>query len=150
MAGKNTNSISDWYKRKGLSIVLKGLSTHGCLIHYVYNANYASLFAVVLAKLLVNGNITGSCHTNMSPKHEIKRYKQQKWTLQKNCQANKFEKTTTAIRFNLLQFFHSWLLVFAVFFTSSLNFWSSYVYVWPSSVAARTVWFLTNFVTHLL
>ena len=31
-----------------------------------------------LAKLLVSGNITGSCHMNMSPKHEIKRYKEQK------------------------------------------------------------------------
>ena len=91
MAGKNpTNSISDWYKRKGLNKVLKGLCRHGCLIHYVYNANYASLFAMELAKLLVSGNITGSFHTNMSPKHEIKRYKQQKWTLRKNCQANKF------------------------------------------------------------
>ena len=44
MAGKNTNSISDWYKGKGLSIVLKGLCRHGCLIHYVYNDNYACLF----------------------------------------------------------------------------------------------------------
>ena len=88
---KNTNSISDWYKRKGLSIVLKGLCRHGCLVHYVYDANYASLFAMELAKILVNGkNITGSCHWNMSPKHEIKRYKQQKCTLRKNCQANKF------------------------------------------------------------
>ena len=82
---KNTNSISDWYERKGFSIVLKGLCRNGCLIDYVYNANYASLLAMELAKLLVNGNITASCQTNMSSKHKIKRYKQQKWTLRKNC-----------------------------------------------------------------
>ena len=39
---------------------------------------------------------------NMSPKHYINRYKQQKWTLW-NCCANTFSKTTIAICFNPLQ-----------------------------------------------
>ena len=34
---------------------------------------------------------TASCPTNTLPEHDIKRYKQQKWTL-KNCQANSFYK----------------------------------------------------------
>ena len=56
----------------------------GCLVHFVINANYMSLFSMELEKLIVSV------------------YKQQKWTL-KNCQANKFPKTTIAVCFNRLQ-----------------------------------------------
>ena len=54
----------------------------GCLVHFVINANYMSLFSMKLEKLIVSV------------------YKQQKWTL-KNCSANKFPKTT--INCSLLQ-----------------------------------------------
>ena len=54
----------------------------GCLVHFVINANYMSLFSMELEKLIVSV------------------YKQQKWTL-KNCSANKFPKTT--INCSLLQ-----------------------------------------------
>ena len=56
---------------------------HGCLVHFVYNlnnVNYASSFQ--LEKLInANEKIAELCQTNMPPKHYIKRYKQQKWTL---------------------------------------------------------------------
>ena len=55
---------------------LKGLC-HGCLVHFVNIANYTSLVAMELSKLLVNGQITASCQTNMSPKQHMKRYQQQ-------------------------------------------------------------------------
>ena len=45
------------------------------------NANYASVFTMELEKLVGNGEITASCQANTSPKHWIKIYKQQKWTL---------------------------------------------------------------------
>ena len=49
-------------------------------------------------KLLVNDKILTLCQRNVSPyKLYIKRYKQQKWTL-KDCQANKFSKSSIAIR----------------------------------------------------
>ena len=49
----------------------------------------------------MNDEIRASCQANLSPKHYIKRYEQQKWTL-KNCQVNKFSKSTIAIRFNIV------------------------------------------------
>ena len=62
--------------------------------YFANNANYASLFAMELEKLLVKDKITVLCPAKkMSPKHYIKLYKQQKWTLKK-CQANEFSKTT--------------------------------------------------------
>ena len=48
------------------------------------NANYMSLFAMELEKLLVNDNIRGSSKANLFPKHYIKRNKLRKGTL-KNC-----------------------------------------------------------------
>ena len=30
---------------------------HGCLVHFVYNANHASIFVMELEKFLVNGKI---------------------------------------------------------------------------------------------
>ena len=47
---------------------------------------------------LVNDKITAWCQTNIPLKHYFKRYKRQKLTL-KNNWANKFSKTTIAIRF---------------------------------------------------
>lgn len=55
------------------------------IVHFQVNyADYASLFAVELEKLLVNNKTTASCQANMSPKHciktvsnHIKDYKQQ-------------------------------------------------------------------------
>ena len=53
---------------------------HGCLVHFVDTADDDySLWNLALAKkLLVNEKITTSCQRNMSPKHHIKRYKQQR------------------------------------------------------------------------
>ena len=57
----------------------------------------------------------------MSPKHYIKRYKQQNLTLKKNTRLTSFE-TTIAIRFNLLQVCLSMFpFVFTVSFIPSLN-----------------------------
>ena len=47
------------------------------LVHVVYNASYASFFAMELEKSLVNDDIRATCKTNLPPKHYIKRYKQQ-------------------------------------------------------------------------
>ena len=47
-------------------------------------SSYASPFALLLEKVLVNGKITALCQTNMATKNFIKHYKQQKWIL-KNC-----------------------------------------------------------------
>jgi len=62
----------------------KGCVTTVLLVHVVYNASYASFFAMELEKSLVNADISATCKTNLSPKHYIKRYKQQELTL-KNC-----------------------------------------------------------------
>ena len=48
-----------------MQILLKGLCS-GCLVHFVNNANCASLFAMELEKLRVNGRITASRQTNMA------------------------------------------------------------------------------------
>ena len=47
---------------------LKALRRHSCLVHFVFNANYASLLAIKLEK-------SASCQAIMSSKHYIKRYK---------------------------------------------------------------------------
>ena len=47
------------------------------LVRVVYSASYASFFAMELEKSLVNDDIRATCKTNLSPKHYIKRYKQQ-------------------------------------------------------------------------
>ena len=47
-----------------MQILLKGLC-RDCLVHFVNNANRASLFAKELEKLRVNGKISLSCQTNM-------------------------------------------------------------------------------------
>lgn len=69
---------------------LKGLG-HGCPAHFVDNANYASLLAMELKKLLVtdflgvialmNNKNHSLLQTNMSLNEYIKRNKRQKWTL---------------------------------------------------------------------
>ena len=51
-----------------MQILLKGLC-RDCLVHFVNNANRASLFAMELEKLRVNGKITPSCQTNMGSLH---------------------------------------------------------------------------------
>ena len=51
---------------------------HGCLVRFFNYTNYVSLFALELDKLLVNDKIIASCQTNISPKHCIKGYRQQK------------------------------------------------------------------------
>ena len=63
---------------------LKELWHHGCPVQFGNNSNYMSLFVIECEKLPVNDEIRASCQANLSPKHYIKRYKQQKWTL-KNC-----------------------------------------------------------------
>ena len=78
---------------------------------------------------------------NMSPKHYINRYKQQKWTLW-NCCANTFSKTTIAICFNPLQISPS---IFK--FAERLYFLSSYCYFSLNLVTIPSVWILINFVT---
>ena len=83
----------------------KGFVTAVLLVHVVYNASYASFFAMELEKSLVNDDIRATCKTNLSPKHYIKRYKQQELTL-KNCYANKVSKITISICCNLIQHFH--------------------------------------------
>ena len=42
-----------------LILGFKGLKRlcHGCLVHFVYNASHASLFAMEVEKFLVNGKI---------------------------------------------------------------------------------------------
>ena len=54
-----------------------------------------------LKKLLVNDKITALCQTNMSPKHNLSPYKQQKGTL-KTVSLTSFRKPPNAICFNLL------------------------------------------------
>ena len=66
----------------------------------IISCNKAFLFAIEHEKLLLNDKITVSFQTKMFPKCYIKRYKQQQRTL-RYCKANKFSKTTIAIRFNL-------------------------------------------------
>ena len=47
------------------------------LVQVVYNASYASFFAMELEKSLVNDDVRATCKTKLSPKHYMKRYKQQ-------------------------------------------------------------------------
>ena len=71
-------------------------------------------YAMTLEKLPLKDKIIASCL-----QHIIVNYKQQKGTL-KNCQVNKFSKTTIKIRFNLLQVYQSLLsFVFVVSFIPS-------------------------------
>ena len=42
---------------------LRGLC-HGSLVHFVNDANYTSLFAMELEKLLANSKITALCQTH--------------------------------------------------------------------------------------
>ena len=59
---------------------LKGLR-HRWLIHFVYGCQLCVIFAMKLGKLLLNGKIIALLYqTNMPPKHNIKHYKQRKWT----------------------------------------------------------------------
>ena len=83
----------------------------------IIGGNQASLFAMEHEKLLVNNKITVSFQTKMFQKHYIKRYKQQQRTL-RYCKANKFSKTTIAIRFNLksLGLSHSCLLLYLLYY----------------------------------
>ena len=75
---------------------------------FVTNADYASLFAMEIEKLLANDKITTLCETRRpsnrllvrqitSPKHFLKSYKQQ------NCLAYKFSNPRIAICYNLVQ-----------------------------------------------
>ena len=59
------------------SAIFKGVC-YRCVANFVNNSNYAPIFAMELEKLLVNGKITAFWRTDMSPKREIKCYKQQK------------------------------------------------------------------------
>ena len=63
---------------------IRALELHHPMINFLYNASYASPFALGRDKLLLNDKITALCQTNMPTKHFIKHYKQQKWIL-KNC-----------------------------------------------------------------
>ena len=59
---------------------LKGLC-HGWLIHFIYRCQLCVIFTMKLDKLLLNGKIIALLYqTNMPPKHNIKHYKQRKWT----------------------------------------------------------------------
>ena len=107
--------------------------------------------AAVKKKLLVNDKIKAFCSTKTLPKHYIKRYKQQKWTL-KTCYAIKsFQKPTIAIRFNLLQDCPSGPpFVLAVLFIPSFTFLSGYFYVSLNLVAVPRVRILIKFLSQLL
>ena len=96
----------------------------------LFCSSHASPFALLLEKVLVNDKITALCQTNMPTKNFIKHYKQQKWIL-KNCQANKFSKTTIAFHFYLLDSLSTRvsLLYFALLFIPYLNVLSFYFYV---------------------
>ena len=48
------------------------------MVHFVKKANYVSLFAMDLEKLLVNDKIKALRQTNMSPKDYIKYFKKTK------------------------------------------------------------------------
>ena len=104
-------------------------------------------------KLLVNEKITALCQTNMTPKHYIKRCKQQKW---KTVLANKFSKTTIAIRFSLVfllnQFVHPCLLLYyvSVVLVRSFHVLISYFLVSLKLVVVLAVWILTIFTTQFL
>ena len=50
------------------------------MVHFVKKANYVSLFAMDLEKLLVNDKIKALRQTNMSPKDYIKYLKKNKKT----------------------------------------------------------------------
>lgn len=56
---------------------MKGLC-HGCLATIAYNTSFFTEELDVEMNFLVNDKITAMHQTSISPKHYIKRYKQQK------------------------------------------------------------------------
>ena len=77
---------------------MKGLY-HACLasLYFVNYFNYSFLFVIEFEEFLANYKMTA-----LSPKRW---YKQQKWIVWKNLEANKFSNASIAICFNLLQNF---------------------------------------------
>ena len=108
------------------------------------NANYASLFAVELERLLANNNIRASCQTNITLRHYSKRCKQQKWTLKivRLTSFQKPESQSVSIFFKFSPSVTSFVLV--GLFIPSFNV---IFYVSLSLVAGLTVWILINFMT---
>ena len=103
-----------------------------------------------LEKLLLHDKIRASSPTKVSPKHHVKRNKQQKWTLT-NRYANKFSKKEPT-QFQSASIFSKFCpsvppLVIAVSFAVSINALRSYFYVSLTLVAVITVWIIINFVT---
>jgi len=92
--------------KSSLKFVPCNITFKGALSWLTFNDDfYTLLFAMKHEKFLLNEKITALSLTNMFPKHNIKHYKQQKWTL-KNCWANKFSlklknHNIIAICFNL-------------------------------------------------
>ena len=101
-------------------------------------ANYASLLAMELEKLLVNEKSEPRVKQICLP-NSVSNITNNKNEL---CQANKFSKTTIAIRFNLLQDCPSVATIpFAVFFIPSFHVCRSYFHVSLNFVAVLTVLF---------
>ena len=116
---------------------------HDRLVHFAYNANYTSLFAMELETwLLVNDKITASCQQLclLSITVNVKNNESELWKT--------MWLTGIVICFNLRQVCSSALpFVFADFF---FHFLRSYFYVRFCLFAVLPVFILTNFVTQFL
>ena len=78
----------------------EGLQCHGCLVHFVNNAIYTSLFAIILNLQMekLQLHVKHICllrNIAKSPNNKIK--------FEKKCYANTFSKFVVVIHFNLLQ-----------------------------------------------
>ena len=79
--------------------MLKRAVSRLSIVHFQVNyADYASLFALELEKLLLNNKTTALCQANMSPKHCIKPYQRLQTTTK-----NKLWKTLMLTSFQKLQ-----------------------------------------------
>ena len=126
--------VWSWVKTKLLPWDLNQKHTWGRVDHTLIKGAVSRL-----EKLLVNDKIRASCQTNMSPRHYVKLYKQQKWTLE-NIYADKFSKSTLQSASIFFKVFPSVLpFVFAVLFLPSFHVLSSYIHVSFSLLAVPTV-----------
>ena len=68
----NTTCHTKYWSISMTSVVCRNLRglCYGCLLYFVYNANYTSLFPMKLSKLPVNDKNTASCQTNTSPRYQ--------------------------------------------------------------------------------
>lgn len=137
---KTVRKQTTW-KARMLKRAVSRLST----VHFQVNyADYASLFAVELEKLLLNNKTTALCQANMSTKHCIKPYQRLQTTTK-----NKLWKTLMLTSFQKLQLQSVSINRFTVLFTFFDVLSGLFFYVSLNLMSDPTVWVI-NLMAQLL